>query len=253
MDFGFDAPFASRASKQARVTLARVSRAFFLFFVASVLACAGKAVTSASNEGGAGGVQPMTGPGGAAGDGGSDAQPTAGGPVDVAGAGAVECGRQHTTPNPTSGRPEAIACPSTPLSDSGLDGGIVPCKSDADCSGTDSVRFCFNGVCGSDQCRTDSDCGKGSACACVGDSDATNGGNECVPAQCRVNSDCGTDGVCAPSFSDSCGLRVDGYHCRSVADTCNDSGDCCKNSPSCLFQPASGHWSCQPMPECIAG
>jgi len=116
-----------------------------------------------------------------------------------------------------------------------------------------TVRFCFNGVCGSDQCRTDSDCGKGSACACVGDSDATNGGNECVPAQCRVNSDCGTDGVCAPSFSDSCGLRVDGYHCRSVADTCNDSGDCCKNSPSCLFQPASGHWSCQPMPECIAG
>lgn len=254
--------------RSLRMRRRAMSKAFFLFFVASVLACGGKAATSVRNQSGAGGGEPTAGgggaaaggeptnpggataggepkanPGGAAGDGGS-------GPVDVAG-GAGECGEQHTTPNPNSGRPAAIACPATSLSDSGLDGGIVPCKSDADCSGTDSVRFCFGGVCGSDQCRADSDCGKGNACACLGEALGTLGGNECVPAQCRANSDCGPDGVCAPSFSDSCGLRVDGYHCRSVADTCNDEGDCCTNSPSCLFQPASGHWSCQPRPVCI--
>jgi hypothetical protein len=268
--------FKTRLCRALRMHRRAKSKAFFLSFVASLLACGGKAATSVSNESGAGGVEPTAGggedggveptagggeaggveptanPGGAAGDGGSGAQPSGGGPIDVAG-GAGECGGQHTTPNPNSGRPAAIACPATSLSDSGLDGGIVPCKSDADCSGTDSVRFCFGGVCGSDQCRADSDCGKGNACACLGEALGTLGGNECVPAQCRINSDCGPNGVCAPSFSDPCGLRVDGYHCRSVAATCNDSGDCCKNSPSCLFQPASGHWSCQPRPVCIAG
>jgi hypothetical protein len=243
----FETRFASRASMRGGV----VSKVLFLFFIAAVLACGGKAATSVSIEGGAGGVEPTAGPGGAAGDDGG-AQSSGGGPVDVAG-GAAQCGSQHAAPNPKSGRPKAMACPSTPLSDTGLDGGIVQCKSDADCSRPDLVQFCFKGVCGSDQCLTDSDCGEASACRCIGDALPDLGGNECVPAQCRVNSDCGPEGVCAPSFSDSCGLLVDGYHCRSVADTCNDEGDCCKSSPSCLFQPGLGHWSCQPRPVCVAG
>jgi hypothetical protein len=131
------------------------------------------------------------------------------------------------------------------------------CTTLADCPniGTDTPFIaCLEGKCSPDECLTDSDCPRGSACACANqfgpNSDRT---NSCIPSQCRVDADCGREvGICSPGYA-GCGMFL-GYYCHTPADTCITDADCCDHSaPHCNYVPMLGHFACQSAAGCPPG
>jgi hypothetical protein len=160
---------------------------------------------------------------------------------------------------PKNHRPSATACPtgrgtgnSPPLSpDCPLDGGLVDCVSDTDCSGGKNGRcfpdhfHCSTG-CQYDDCFTDSDCSGNAPCDCrASASDADQ--NFCVTGSgCRVDADCGDNGYCSPSLVYAfceCDNCEHGYFCHTPSDTCVDDSDCDK-SGTCNYDQLAQRWQC---------
>jgi hypothetical protein len=175
------------------------------------------------------------------GSGTSSGSPSSGSPTD---AGPLD-------PDASAHRPQAAACPTTPLPIA-----HVSCQTSADCQdGGGIARWCRNSACSPDQCLTDTDCPTGSACGCA----SMFGGNAihtnmCVESGCRVDADC-PSGLCSPAYSGYCG-GFTGYHCRSAADTCSSDADCKSteggfSSSSCRYEATVGHWQCAPIIVCM--
>ncbi|PCC73671.1 hypothetical protein SAMN02745121_08671 [Nannocystis exedens] len=94
------------------------------------------------------------------------------------------------------------------------------------------------------ECRTDDECGVGSACLCasVYDNNGYVSENRCVPADCRTDSDCPAGFECGVSPS-MCGWGWNlELHCRTPADTCAGNEDC--DGQLCRFDPDTMAWGC---------
>jgi Cys-rich repeat protein len=157
---------------------------------------------------------------------------------------------------PPAHRAEAVACPATTGATLGgaVDGGVA-CTTDTDCQavGGTPYAYCFQSVCGPDQCLTDDDCAGGAVCLCG--SEAGDGlvirRNRCVPSSCRTDSDCGPGGLCSTGYG-YCGTPT-GFQCRSAADTCRTSADCVGKGTaiSCNYDATVGHWQCMAPQVCL--
>lgn len=157
-------------------------------------------------------------------------------------------------PVPDQHRPNAGACHSNAAADA------PACTSTAECNATTpaspgiAAAICFDGVCGPDQCLSDSDCPSEQVCSCAGQTRGYAGaspGNVCVPGNCRTDADCGPGGYCSPSTSSECGAfyGVQGYYCHKPGDACTNDSDCPDNGgptrPYCAYDTASGKWACE--------
>lgn len=163
---------------------------------------------------------------------------------------------------PFAHRPAATACGVSPGGGGAISASSLACASDNDCRDA-GTRFwwCTGGACygdSLDECLTDTDCPTGQACACRPN---YGGWNSCAPSNCRVDSDCGPMGFCSPSYSAYCSAAVEGYFCRTVADTCETDSDCkdaggslpSGTSPQCAYQPNLGYWTCRTSTACPSG
>jgi hypothetical protein len=162
---------------------------------------------------------------------------------------------------PTNHRPSSIACSATRppgINDAGAsapyDGGGgsgARCTSDSDCTSGKNPRCTppeNNGVptCESDECSSDTDCGKGAICECGTSTSPGRYPNVCLPGNCQVDSDCGC-GYCSPSDGTSCGAYggVVGYYCHVAQDECTNDDECTDaGNGYCAFQPTTNRWSC---------
>jgi hypothetical protein len=134
-----------------------------------------------------------------------------------------------------------------------LDGALLPCEQDEDCTDGENGRCVQhrNVECTYDACFEDSTCAQGDqrfACECEGGWASDH--NICLhQGNCLVDADCGEGGYCSPSFGD-CGTYSGtvGYFCHTAEDECVDNTDCggpMDGSESyCKFNPAVGHWTC---------
>lgn len=115
----------------------------------------------------------------------------------------------------------------------------------------DSVHRYAAVVCPCDgECRTDDDCGAGSACLCksVYEHNGYVSEHTCVPADCRTDSDCAPGFACGLSPS-MCGFGWElELHCRTPADECVGSEDC--DNHLCRFDPEVKAWRCADVWNC---
>jgi hypothetical protein len=212
-----------------------------------------------------------------------DAAPAASSSAGAAGSGGGSARVDAGARVPKKHRASAAACPSargtsdtSPLApECPLDGGLLDCTSDTDCSdGTNGRCFrersdCETG-CSYDACSVDSDCGGTAPCECRA-SAADVAANRCeTGSACRVDSDCGNNGYCSPSLLDelcfclstalcgsdshcyagstevpcSCGDSCGhGYFCHTPSDTCIDDSDC--DGGACDYDQLAQRWQCE--------
>jgi hypothetical protein len=143
-----------------------------------------------------------------------------------------------------------------------LNGAMVSCVQDSDCTGATNGR-CLQGPkpcitsCSYDTCFSDSDCPSNQPCECRPRTSDT-AQNFCVAGgNCRVDADCGPGGFCSPSLvanpcvcppEGSCGTYHyavncgHGYFCHTLQDSCVDDSDC--GGSTCAFDQAAMRWTC---------
>lgn len=152
-------------------------------------------------------------------------------------------------------RPVALSCEGvhSPPDPGGAENvNFGSCTQHADCTEGENGKCVARGIgmsagyryCAYDQCFTDDDCDKGRVCYCT-PRDAA----RCLSVgNCQVDADCGPGGYCSPSMGSDCSgyHTIDGYHCRTPADTCVDDSDC-TGSDYCNFEPYKNLWECTPI------
>jgi hypothetical protein len=171
----------------------------------------------------------------------------------------VACGSRGDAPRakphpPGSGRPKAIACPTTRPPGNGdpaVNNGN--CKKDDDCTAGKNGRCQLGGSrdpinsCTYDACFSDADCKTGGPCEC------SSSGNACLAGNCRTDADCGANGSCGQSIARACfGNTDEAYYCRTPEDTCASYDDC-KNNTSCAYSLELGRFACVANPQCPVG
>jgi hypothetical protein len=132
-------------------------------------------------------------------------------------------------------RPQGVQCTTEPVSiEACPDGG--ECESDADCAGLGSGAKCagLGGTFGCFcviPCTSDADCSGDRACVCRSGVTLASGTIDvvshtgCWPADCRSDADCGLDGSCVLSSPKTC-PAIPHLRCQPADATCHSDLDC---------------------------
>jgi hypothetical protein len=148
---------------------------------------------------------------------------------------------------PPEHRAQVVVCPSGPSPD----GGAQACTTNADCVGDAAPTayvFCVQGLCSTEPCATDADCGANGVCACAGSFYGGNAshGNVCIPADCHTDAECGAGEYCVTGTG-YCGSFT-GYHCMKATARCidptTDCTGCGLTGPACEYNPIIDDWVC---------
>jgi hypothetical protein len=214
-------------------SLTRTRSSFLLVaLVACLRSFGGAGCGSSLGSAGTGGASGASGAGGSVGgDGGFGGAGYGGNTAGVGGLGgsgngsnggsiAVATGEGGGGNLPPAYRPQAVVCQISPAA-AATTGTVCEQTSECPIDGGRSL-YCVQQVCTVDRCLVDDDCGPGFVCVCANQFPHSLTANACIASSCRIDADCGQDGRCALSRGGDPALcpTIDGYHCRSAADTC---------------------------------